>query len=101
MKKKIYFLVILSFLITLVFSQTVHKIFLKPIGKDQTWTVPAGVTQIKIKLWGAGGAGGNYVFNDIGGGGGFAEAILKVTPGEALTIIVGAGGETGAGPGAY
>jgi hypothetical protein len=101
MKKKIYTSLIFSLVVILAFSQTRHKIIFKPLGKDQSWTVPAGVTQIKVKLWGAGGAGGNYVFNDMGGGGGFAEGIINVTSGEKLTIIVGAGGETGAGPGAY
>src|SRR5262249_32763590 len=65
-------------------------------GTDQTWTVPAGVAQITVKAWGAGGAGGNYIFNDIGGGGGFVTGTLDVTPGEQLTIIVGGGGQPGA-----
>jgi hypothetical protein len=101
MKKKIYTSLIFSLIVILAFSQTRHKIFFKPLGKDQSWTVPAGVTQITVKLWGAGGAGGNYVFNDMGCGGGFATGVLSVTPGEQITIIVGAGGEPGAGPGAY
>src|SRR5437867_160498 len=46
-------------------------------------------------------AGGNYVNDDIGGGGGFVTGTLNVTPGEQLTIIVGGGGQPGAGPGAY
>lgn len=70
-------------------------------GADQTWAVPAGVTQISVKVWGAGGAGGNYIFNDSGGGGGFVTGTLNVTPGERLTIIVGGGGQPGTGPGAY
>ncbi len=81
-----------------------HKIVFKPTGKDQFWTVPPGVTKIKVKLWGAGGAGNNYGTADSsqkGGGGGFAGAMLSVVPGEKLTIIAGSGGLTGAGPGAY
>jgi hypothetical protein len=54
-------------------------------GADQTFTVPPNVYQITVKLWGGGGAGGNYVFNDIGGGGGFATATLNVNPGEQYT----------------
>ncbi|WP_153796276.1 T9SS type A sorting domain-containing protein [Foetidibacter luteolus] len=70
-------------------------------GADQTWVVPNGVTKIVVKAWGAGGAGGNYIFNDVGGGGGFAMDTLNVTPGEVLTIITGGGGQPGAGVGAY
>jgi len=105
MKKKIYSFIIFSLFIAPVFSQTVHKKFFKPLGKDQTWTVPAGVTQIEVKLWGAGGAGDNYFGTSAiyqnGGGGGFATGIINVTSGEKLTIIVGAGGLPGAGAGAY
>jgi hypothetical protein len=101
MKKKIYTSLIFSLVVILAFSQTRHRIFFKPLGKDQSWTVPAGVTQIKVKLWGAGGAGGGDIMPDCGGGGGFASAVLKVIPGESLTIIVGAGGLPGKGPGAY
>src|SRR5215813_10601366 len=101
MKKKVYCSIMFSLIAIVAFSQTRQKIFFKPVHKDQFWTVPAGVTQIKVKLWGAGGAGGNYAFNDIGGGGGFATGALTVTPGEILTVIVGGGGLPGAGPGAY
>jgi hypothetical protein len=64
---------------------------------DQSWTVPAGVTSIRIKLWGGGGAsnGGNRAFNakqNWGGGGGFAQMDVAVTPGQVLTIKVARGG---------
>lgn len=71
------------------------------VGADQSFVVPAGITQITVKAWGAGGAGGNYVYDDIGGGGGFVTGILNVTPGEQLTVVVGGGGQPGAGLGAY
>ena len=35
-----------------------------------TWTVPAGVTSVTIKLWGGGGASGGIGYFDNGGGGG-------------------------------
>jgi hypothetical protein len=57
-------------------------------GSDQTFSIPAGVTNIGIKMWGAGGGAGN----GFGGGGGYSEGTLGVTPGEDLTIIVGEGG---------
>lgn len=53
------------------------------------WTVPAGVTQVMVELWGAGGGGA------LGGGGGsgaYVKAIFEVTPGQVLTTFVGAGG---------
>lgn len=54
-------------------------------GSDQTYTVPAGVTSIKVKMWGAGGGGGTpggWVYGYAGGGGGYTEETLSVTPGQ-------------------
>ena len=66
-------------------------------GADQTFTVPAGVTSLHVKAWGAGGGGSSggagYTFANDGGGGGFASGILAVTPGDLLTVIVGRGGK--------
>ncbi len=59
-------------------------------GVDQSFVVPAGVTQIRVKLWGAG--GGSYtgdLTHGRGGGGGFSYAELPVTAGETLTVVVG------------
>jgi hypothetical protein len=73
-----------------------------------TFTVPAGVTQMLVELWGAGGGGGNgEVCNATddhqglatiaaagsgGGSGGYTRAALSVVPGKTYTINVGAGG---------
>lgn len=57
-------------------------------GADQTYVVPAGITAIHVKLWGAGGG-------REGGSGAFVSGNLAVTPGETLTIIVGGGGILG------
>ena len=60
-------------------------------GSIQTYTVPNGVTLLKVKCWGgAGGAGtsGN------GGAGGYAGGDVSVTPGETLQIAVGEGGKS-------
>lgn len=57
--------------------------------------VPAGVSKVKVRLWGGGGGGGvpgNAATLFGGGGGAYAEATLTVTAGESLTVIVGAGG---------
>lgn len=64
----------------------------------QTYTVPAGVTSITVKAWGAGGGGGGGGSSGgggNGGGGGYSKATLTVTPGESLTVIVGSGGGAG------
>lgn len=73
---------------------------------DDTWVVPAGVTQILVKAKGAGG-GGSGAWTTAGGalhpGGGGGEGAevdwvpLTVTPGWTLTIDVGAGGAGGTG----
>jgi len=63
-----------------------------------TWTVPAGVTAITVKTWGAGGGGGGggaTIAGGAGGGAGFARADLAVTPAENLTVFVGGGGGLG------
>jgi len=68
------------------------------IAGTSTFSVPAGVTNIKVKAWGGGGGGASSGF---GGGGGGAMADYTVTPGENLTAVVGAGGSaagTNAGP---
>lgn len=60
-----------------------------------SFTVPAGVSLITVKVWGAGGAGGSGSGNrrgGNGGGGGYAKAVISVTPSETLTVDVGSGG---------
>ncbi|MSR78831.1 MAG: hypothetical protein EXS59_01660 [Candidatus Taylorbacteria bacterium] len=80
--------------------------FIKP--GNETWTVPSNVSKIRVKVWGAGGAGGigyrtteggSWNLNSRrslagagGGGGGYAEATLKVTPNSLSEILVGKGG---------
>jgi hypothetical protein len=60
-----------------------------PVAGYSTWTVPAGVTQVRLKLWGAGGCsfsdgnGGSY---GDGGGGAFVTATYAVTPGQVLSV---------------
>lgn len=53
------------------------------------WTVPSGVTSVRAKLWGAGGAAGD---DGVGGAGAFVTGDIAVTPGEVLTLIVPGGG---------
>ncbi len=64
-------------------------------GGDQTFVVPAGITSISIKAWGAAGGGANetwYTLQGGGAGGGFASGTLAVSSGQSLTVVVGQGG---------
>jgi len=66
-------------------------------GADQSWTVPANVYSIFVKLWGAGGGSGRaggWTYGADGGGGGHSYALVPVTPSEILTIKIGSGGKT-------
>lgn len=65
-----------------------------------TFIVPENVYRIAAKTWGAGGGGGGAL-NDTcaatgAGAGAFAEGIYSVTPGQSITVTVGAGGAGGA-----
>ncbi len=76
-------------------------------GAGITWSVPTGVTQIMVEVWG-GGAGGNiYTKNSTtgeiscrgGGAGAYAKHLFTVTPGTSLTINIGEGGRGATGNG--
>lgn len=89
------------------------------ITSTSTWTVPSGVTSISIFcVGGGGGAGGSYhknttygtdssgnTYYDVisgagaSGAGGYTSTVknITVTPGEILTITIGAGGSGGKG----
>lgn len=60
-----------------------------------SFTVPAGVTRIRIRaVGGGGGAVGSSPWN-MGGNGYFVEKEITVTPGQVLTVTIGAGQPTG------
>lgn len=72
----------------------------KYTGADQHFTVPAGVSSIKIKAWGAGGGGdvrpsptplanSSAVYSIIGGVGGYTSGTIPVTFGATYSIVVG------------
>lgn len=65
----------------------------------ESFTVPPGVTQITVEVWGGGGGGGTSWVNkySAGGGGGGAHtiAVVGVTPGQLINYIVGSGGPGG------
>ena len=63
-----------------------------------SWIVPAGVSNVRVRIWGGGGAGGPG-FGGAGGGGaggGYAESFCNVTPGQGIVVTIGNGG-VGAG----
>lgn len=68
-------------------------------GGNQTFTVPAGVTELDVRVWAAG--GGNSLEDQFsnsghsGGGGGFTVGTVGVTAGDSLTVLVGQRGESG------
>ncbi|MFY0482387.1 T9SS sorting signal type C domain-containing protein [Flavobacterium sp. PLA-1-15] len=62
-----------------------------------TFTVPNGVSSLKIECWGAGGKGSNVSSTATGtsgggGGGAYASSQLCVTAGQNFAISIGAGG---------
>jgi hypothetical protein len=69
-------------------------------GQKNTFTVPEGVTRIRVFVYGAGGGAGSTISSSEvgmnGGSGAFVQAVLAVDPGAKLTVIVGAGGKGGA-----
>ena len=66
-----------------------------------TWTVPDGITRLKVTVAGAGGggsgsarkAGDKQVHGGAGGNGELVQQYVDVSPGQTYTIVVGAGGE--------
>ena len=74
-------------------------------GSSGSWTVPDGVTTLKVTLIGAGGGGGGSAklgskqVNEGGGGGGGActQFTMNVTPGQSISYSVGSGGLGGNG----
>jgi len=70
-------------------------------GAPETFTVPACVSSITVKIFGAqggaGATGGGSVSGGAGGLGGFAQGQLNVSAGDVLNIFVGGQGATPAG----
>lgn len=84
---KNFYSFLLFFAVLLFYSQTITT-----FSTSSTWAAPAGVTSIKVEVWGAG-AGGSNNANRGGGGGAFAgNNTLTVTPGFTYAINVGVGG---------
>lgn len=80
------------------------------LTSNQTWTVPANVSKIKVELWGASGGGGgagaySYSYNlnngGDGGSGGFSEMEMDVSAGQSFSVTIGQGGYPGINGYAY
>jgi len=72
-------------------------------GTLVSYVVPAGITALKVHLWGAGGGVGSISYHSIGdpvfpidanygGAGAMILGTIAVTPGETLQLLVGQGG---------
>ncbi len=81
-------------------SGTTNNIWKNTTAGSYTFTVPAGITSIKVYLIGGGG-GSVYCISNCGGGGAgaYVKGTLEVTPGENLTVVVGAAGNGAAAGG--
>ena len=65
-----------------------------------TFTVPAGITKVKVTVIGGGGGGGGSQGSGGGAGGASIEIISGLTPGNTVTVTVGTGGAGGPSSGA-
>lgn len=81
------FILLLSVTIVVnVFAQT--STTFNYTGSPQTWTVPACVSSITVTVAGADGGG------NLGGNGAVVTATIPVTPGQVITVNVGASGNS-------
>jgi len=69
-----------------------------------TFTVPSGVTKVRVTVTGGGGGGsttpGSYAANGGGAGGTAIKVITGLTPGATVTVTVGSGGGASSAGGA-
>lgn len=79
-----------------VFAEIVFNEVFGFTGADQSYTVPAGVTELYVALKGAGGGSGSDSYDLANGGSGaLVKGKLNVLAGSVLTIVVGEGGKSG------
>lgn len=76
-----------------LFSQTTETF--SPTGSNQTFNVPAGVTQVSVQAWGGGGRGGSRTSGSSGygggGGGAYSSGNVNVDALNSYQLFVGAG----------
>lgn len=71
-------------------------------NNNTTWTVPQGVTSLRVLVVGGGGGGGGAAMTENAGNGGNAGQVIEnnsyaVTPGQTIQVVVGRGGGGGEG----
>lgn len=76
---------------------TGKEIFTYTGNTNQTWAVPSGATQARVKVWGAGGSPAGGATNKTGGAGGYVEGIINLLGISTLVIVVGEGGRYNGG----
>lgn len=81
------------FLLAVVLNTSVKgqtTVVLRQTSGAQTFTVPAGVTQITVEAWGGGGAGGGANTGRGGGGGGgaYVRSTINVIPNSIYNLYV-------------
>ncbi len=66
-----------------------------------SWTAPAGVVAVKLRVWGGGGGGGtgNGGAGGGGAGAGYVEGFFAVSPGQSYAVTIGLGGSGSGGNG--
>lgn len=67
-------------------------------GAAQNWVVPAGVTRIRVRMWGGGGPGTTATASVLGAGGSsgqYVEFRATVAPGSTVVVNPGGGGVPG------
>jgi hypothetical protein len=74
-----------------------HQVF----TSNGTFTIPTGITAVKVTVVGGGGAGGGSTGANMGGGGASGGCGIKwltgLTPGNTLSVTVGTGGSGASG----
>jgi hypothetical protein len=69
--------------------ESVGPVSIRTFTSNATWTKPAGVTKILVRLVGGGGAGSGV--GESGAAGGFAERLIDVTSISSVTVTIGLG----------
>jgi len=82
-------------------SPGTHNLAVFTPTSEGSWVVPNGVSAVKLRVWGGGGAGGNGGGGAGGGGagGGYSEGFYSVSAGASFFVTVGNGGVGAGSPG--
>ena len=81
-------------------NPSVPQVDFKDSGTSGNFTVPSGVTRVKVSVQGGGGTGYQTGVNYIGAGGAYFEKTLTVTAGDTIAWVAGAtvGNESAGNP---